>query len=195
MVYWRGVLAAPSTRTEPPSVLRARVGCGDHLFTSAPNDPPACPSYRGVNWSRAPVNSEPPSVLRVRADCGGRLRGETRVVVHNLARQLLNHLLAASYWLVSFPRCRLYASPLSQPQARAEKPPPHNQSLRLHRPQTPVSPTAVSESFLIRSLRPNRTGRIDVGRQCPALARYEPPSVLRVRADCGGRLRWRNSAS
>src|ERR1700738_3723807 len=32
-----------------------------------------------------------------------------------------------------------------------------NQSLRLHRPQAPVSPTAVSSSFLIRSLRPNRT--------------------------------------
>ena len=37
-----------------------------------------------------------------------------------------------------------------------------NQSLRLHRPQATVSPTAVSYSFLIRSLRPNRTGRIDV---------------------------------
>ena len=32
-----------------------------------------------------------------------------------------------------------------------------NQSLRLHRPQATVSPTAVSYSFLIRSLRPNRT--------------------------------------
>ena len=32
-----------------------------------------------------------------------------------------------------------------------------NQSLRLHRPQATVSPTAVSYSFLIGSLRPNRT--------------------------------------
>ncbi len=36
-----------------------------------------------------------PSVLRVRADCGGRLfTAKLGVVVHNLAHQLLNHLLA-----------------------------------------------------------------------------------------------------
>ena len=44
-----------------------------------------------------PRSSRPkrPSVLRVRADCGGRLfTAKLGVVVHNLAHQLLNHLLA-----------------------------------------------------------------------------------------------------
>ena len=36
-----------------------------------------------------------------------------------------------------------------------------NQSLRLHRSRATVSPTAVSYSFLIRSLRANRTGRAE----------------------------------
>ena len=40
----------------------------------------------GSNWT---------SVLRIRADCGGRLfTAKLGVVVHNLAHQLLNHLLA-----------------------------------------------------------------------------------------------------
>ena len=37
---------------------------------------------------------EPMSVLRVRADCGGRLfTPKLRIVVRNLAHQLLDHLL------------------------------------------------------------------------------------------------------
>ena len=48
----------------------------------------------GSNWSPCSTRSEPPSVLRVRADCGGRLfAAKLAVVVHNLAHQLLNHLL------------------------------------------------------------------------------------------------------
>ena len=40
------------------------------------------------------TRSEPPSVPRARADCGGRLfTAKLAVVVHNLAHQLLNHLL------------------------------------------------------------------------------------------------------
>ena len=42
-----------------------------------------------------PVVIEPPSVLRVRGDCKGRLfTTKFSVVVHNLAHQLLDHLLA-----------------------------------------------------------------------------------------------------
>ena len=54
---------------------------------------PACQLGGRVKW---PVSSrrQPMSVLRVRADCGGRLFApKLRVVVHNLAHQLLNHLL------------------------------------------------------------------------------------------------------
>ena len=41
--------------------------------------------------SRAPL----PSVLHARADCGGRLfAAKLGVVIHNLAHQLLDHLLA-----------------------------------------------------------------------------------------------------
>jgi hypothetical protein len=48
----------------------------------------------GSNWSCAQVELEPPSVLRVRADCGGRLfAAKLAIVVHNLAHQLLDHLL------------------------------------------------------------------------------------------------------
>ena len=61
----------------------------------APNDPPACPAW---GWGRVrPASSrrQPPSVLRVRADCGGRLfTAKLGVVVHDLAHQLLDHLLA-----------------------------------------------------------------------------------------------------
>ena len=42
-------------------------------------------------WNR----SEPLSVLRIRADCGGRLfTAKLGVVMHYLAHQLLDHLLA-----------------------------------------------------------------------------------------------------
>ena len=47
--------------------------------------------------SNCPVSSRPgsPSVLHARADCGGRLfAAKLCIVVHNLAHQLLNHLLA-----------------------------------------------------------------------------------------------------
>ena len=47
----------------------------------------------GSNWTRA--RRGPPSVLRVRADCGGRLFAtKLGVVVHDLAHQVFDHLLA-----------------------------------------------------------------------------------------------------
>ena len=49
----------------------------------------------GSNWSRAQVDPNPPSVLRARADRGGHLfTAKLGVVVHDLAHQLLDHLLA-----------------------------------------------------------------------------------------------------
>ena len=55
------------------------------------------PVQHGGGVELVPCSSrpEPPSVLRVRADCGGRLfTAKLGVVVHYLAHQLLNHLLA-----------------------------------------------------------------------------------------------------
>ncbi len=49
----------------------------------------------GSNWTPCSVEPEPPSVFRARADCEGRLfTAKFGVVVHNLANQLLNQLLA-----------------------------------------------------------------------------------------------------
>ena len=49
----------------------------------------------GSNWPWCSSRSEPPSVLRVRADCGGHLfTAKLGIVVHDLAHQLLDHLLA-----------------------------------------------------------------------------------------------------
>ena len=49
----------------------------------------------GSNWIPCSTRSDPPSVPRVRADCGGRLfTAKLSVVVHNLAHQLFDHLLA-----------------------------------------------------------------------------------------------------
>ena len=60
-----------------------------------PNDPPACPAWGGVELILCPSRPEPPSVLRVRADCRGHLfRTKLDIVVHNLAHQLLDHLLS-----------------------------------------------------------------------------------------------------
>ena len=180
------------------------------------------------------TRSESPSVLRVRADCGGRLFTAKLVVVHYLTHHLLNHLLANGAVLTLPPPIPVQRSHgFTRPTTRrgAECAPPtvkplylqtyfrlaasglrgeaaaNNQSLRLHRPQATVSPTAVSYSFLIRSLRPNRTGRINVAPRplhraractpndppaCPPWgrgrigprARRGPPSVLRARAGC-----------
>ena len=48
----------------------------------------------GIELVPCSSRPEPPSVLRMRADCGGRLfTAKLGVVVHNLAHQLLNHLL------------------------------------------------------------------------------------------------------
>ena len=60
------------------------------------NDPPAWPAWGwGRIGPRAPVVSETPSVLRVRADCGCRFfTAKFSVVVHYLAHQLFDHLLA-----------------------------------------------------------------------------------------------------
>ena len=81
-------------------------------------------------------------MLRVRADCKGSLLHPAKlgIVIHNLAHQLLDHLLADEAILLArqfcdglcdrvddfivAPRCRFYPGPLSQPQARTEKPPP-----------------------------------------------------------------------
>ena len=49
----------------------------------------------GSNWSPCSTRPEPSSVHRVRTGCGGRLfTAKLTVVVHDLAHQLLNHLLA-----------------------------------------------------------------------------------------------------
>ena len=49
----------------------------------------------GSNWTPCSSRPEPPSVLRVRADCGGRLfTAKLAVVVHNLAHQVFDQLLA-----------------------------------------------------------------------------------------------------
>ena len=49
----------------------------------------------GSNWTPCSGRPEAPSVLRIRAGCGGRLfPAKLGVVVHNLAHQLLNQLLA-----------------------------------------------------------------------------------------------------
>ena len=49
----------------------------------------------GVELGCAPVDPKRASVLHARADCGGRVfTAKLAAVVHNLAHQLLNHLLA-----------------------------------------------------------------------------------------------------
>jgi hypothetical protein len=49
----------------------------------------------GSNWIHAQVDPKPPSVLHVKADCGGCLHpAKLAIVVHYLARQLHDHLLA-----------------------------------------------------------------------------------------------------
>ena len=49
----------------------------------------------GVKLDKCPIGANRCSVLRVRADCGGRpFTAKLGIVVHNLAHQLLNQLLA-----------------------------------------------------------------------------------------------------
>ena len=126
----------------------------------------------GSKFDPLPYSTEPPSVLRVRADCGGRLfTAKLAVVAHNLAHQLLDHLLANGAVLTLPPPIPVQRSHgFTRPTTRrgAECAPPtakplnlqtyfrlaasgsrgkaaaDNQSLRLHRPQAPVSPTAAS---------------------------------------------------
>ena len=65
------------------------------LHRMAPNDPPACPAWGGVELPQRFSRRERPSVLRVRADWGSRLfAAKLVVVVHDLPHQLLDHLLA-----------------------------------------------------------------------------------------------------
>jgi hypothetical protein len=115
---------------------------------------------------------ERPSVLRVRADCGSRFfTAKLGVAVHYLPHQLLDHLLANGAVLTLPPPIPVQRSHgFTRPTTRrgAECAPPtvkplylptyfrlaasgsrgkaaaDNQSLRLHRPQATVSPTAVS---------------------------------------------------
>ena len=79
----------------PSSYLSAAISQDAAPSDRTVDDLPAWPSW---GWGQIdPVSSrrQPPSVLRVRADCGGRLfTAKLGVVVHDLAHQLLNHLLA-----------------------------------------------------------------------------------------------------
>ena len=60
----------------------------------ATQHPPACPAWGWGQNGACSTRSEPPSVPRVRADCTCRVfTAKLRVVVHNLAHQLLDHLL------------------------------------------------------------------------------------------------------
>jgi hypothetical protein len=152
----------------------------------------------GSNWTRA---RRRPSVLRLRADCRRRLfTAKLGVVVHYSTHQVFDQLLADQAILTLPPRFNGYTVLLVRRPAGAERAPPtvkplylqthfrlaasgsrgkaaaDNQSLRLHRPQATVSPTAVSYSFLIRSLRPNRTGRIDVRKE--TAERISLPALL-----------------
>ena len=125
----------------------------------------------GSKWSGAPLDPNL-SVLRARADCGGRLfTAKLSVVVHDLAHQLLNQLLANGAVLTLPPPIPVQRSHgFTRPTTRrgAKRAPPtvkplyrqtyfrlaasglrgkaaaDNQSLRLHCPQATVSPTAVS---------------------------------------------------
>ena len=133
-----------------------------------PRPPPIVQAGGGVELGA----STPPSVLRARTDYGGRLfAAKLAVVVHCLSHQVLNHLLANGAVLALPPPIAVQRSHgFTRPTTRrgAECAPPtvkplylqiyfrlaasgsrgkaaaDNQSLRLHRPQAPVSPTAVS---------------------------------------------------
>ena len=114
------------------------------------------------------IGAAPPSVLSVRANRGGRLFTATLgVVVHYLSHQLLDHLLSDGA-VLTLPVQRSHGFTRPTTRRGAECAPPtlkplylqiyfrlaasglrgkaaaDNQSLRLHRPQATMSPTAVS---------------------------------------------------
>ena len=125
----------------------------------------------GSNWSPVSTRSEAPSVLRVRADCGGHLfPAKLGIITHDCMHQVFDHLLPdrAVLTLPPLPVQRSHGFTRPTPRRGAECAPPtvkplylqtyfrlaasglrgkaatDNQSLRLHRPQATVSPTAAS---------------------------------------------------
>ena len=101
---------------------------------------PHCPTW---GWGRigpcAPM-AQSPSVLRVRADRGGHLfRTKLDIVVHNLAHQLLNHLLSDDAILLARQFCnclrgRIGASMLASDRSTVTplSPPPHQGANSTH---------------------------------------------------------------
>ena len=106
--------------------------------TKPPNDPPACPVWGGVELDPYSSRPEPPSVLRARADCGctHQLFDGSCVL---LARQFCDGLCDRADDFICF-----LVSDFIPARCRSLRLARKNQSLRLHRPQATVSPTAVS---------------------------------------------------